>query len=61
MRVVIYDDEDMEPITVINLKGLTRRDLEQRGMRWCVCVLLRPGIKMRSVQNSALQRHIVPA
>lgn len=38
MRVVIYDDEDMEPITVINLRGVTMRDLKERGMRWRVPV-----------------------
>lgn len=38
MRVVIYDDEDMEPITVINLRGLTPRHLRERGMRWRVPV-----------------------
>lgn len=38
MRVVIYDDEDMEPITVIELRGLTARDLRQRGMIWRVPV-----------------------
>jgi len=38
MRVVIYDDEDMEPITVINLRGVTARDLRERGMLWRVPV-----------------------
>jgi len=38
VRVVIYDDEDMEPITVVNLRGVTQRALEERGMRWRVPV-----------------------
>ena len=30
MRFVIYDDESLEPITVINLPGWTERDIMQR-------------------------------
>ena len=35
MRFVIYDDESLEPITVLNLP-LTERDIFARGMRWRV-------------------------
>ena len=37
MRVVVYDDE-MEPITVLNLRGLTPRDIVERGMVWRIAV-----------------------
>lgn len=37
MRVVVYDDESLEPITVINLKGLTERELLDRRV-WRVAV-----------------------
>ncbi|GGC24869.1 hypothetical protein GCM10011371_10590 [Novosphingobium marinum] len=30
MRVVIYDEESLEPITVVNLPGLTDRALEEK-------------------------------
>ena len=32
MRVVIYDEESLEPITVVNLPGLTERCLEERQL-----------------------------
>ncbi len=35
MIVVVYDDEEFEPITVIDLPGLTDRDLERRP-HWLV-------------------------
>lgn len=38
MRIVVYDDEDMEPITVLDLKGVTYRDIERVGMVWRVPV-----------------------
>ena len=31
MRIVIHDDEDMEPITVVNIPGLTSQMIEQHG------------------------------
>ena len=37
MRFVVYDDESLEPITVLNLP-LTDRDIEKRGRRWLVQV-----------------------
>lgn len=37
MRFVIYDDESLEPITVIDLP-LTDRCIDQRGRRWRVHV-----------------------
>lgn len=37
MRIVIYDDESMEPITVVNLP-ITDRDINQRGGLWRVPV-----------------------
>lgn len=37
MRVVIYDEEVLEPITVVNLPGLTERNLEERR-HWRVSV-----------------------
>lgn len=37
MRVVIYDEESLEPITVVNLPGLTDRNLEERRY-WRVSV-----------------------
>lgn len=40
MRVVIYDEESLEPITVVNLPGLTERCLEER-QNWRVS-LFRP-------------------
>lgn len=30
MRIVIYDEESLEPITVVNLPGMTERALEER-------------------------------
>lgn len=33
MRIVIYDDEDMEPITVVNLRGVAERDIYALDMR----------------------------
>lgn len=57
MRVVIYDDEDMEPITVINLRGVTPRCLRERGMRWRVPVPEPFMITMRSPEDiSAVQK-----
>lgn len=38
MRIVIYDDESFEAITVINLPGLTNRDIASRGRIWRVAV-----------------------
>ncbi len=38
MRFVIYDDESLEPITVINLRGVTERDIEEHGRRYRVAV-----------------------
>lgn len=32
MRVVVYDEESLEPITVVNLPGLTERCLEERQL-----------------------------
>lgn len=32
MRVVIYDEETLEPVTVVNLPGLTERCLEERQL-----------------------------
>lgn len=37
MRVVIFDEETLEPITVVNLPGLTDRCLEERRF-WRVAV-----------------------
>ena len=37
MRVVVYDEESLEPITVVNLPGLTDRNLEERR-HWRVSV-----------------------
>jgi len=37
MRVVVYSDEDLEPITVLNLP-IHERDLAKRGYRWMVPV-----------------------
>ncbi|MBV1917967.1 MAG: hypothetical protein KUG65_07900 [Sphingomonadaceae bacterium] len=37
MRVVIYDEESLEPITVVNLPGLTERNLEEKQY-WRVSV-----------------------
>ncbi|HKX77118.1 MAG TPA: hypothetical protein VJM34_01200 [Novosphingobium sp.] len=37
MRVVIYDEESLEPITVVNLPGLTERNLEERR-HWRVSI-----------------------
>ena len=37
MRVVIYDEEFLEPITVVNLPGLTDRALQERK-DWRVAV-----------------------
>lgn len=38
MRIVIYDDESFEAVTVINLPGLTNRDIASRGRRWRLAV-----------------------
>ena len=37
MRVVIHDEESLEPITVVNLPGLTDKNLEER-QHWRVSV-----------------------
>lgn len=37
MRVVVYSDEDLEPITVLKLP-ITERDIEKRGRVWRVPV-----------------------
>ena len=37
MRVVIFDEESLEPITVVNLPGLTDRNLHERR-HWRVSV-----------------------
>lgn len=37
MRVVIYDEESLEPITVVNLPGLTDRNLDEKRF-WRVAV-----------------------
>ena len=37
MRVVIYDEESLEPITVVNLPGLTEKCLEEKRF-WRVSV-----------------------
>lgn len=37
MRVVIYDEESLEPITVVNLPGLTERNLAEKR-HWRVSV-----------------------
>jgi len=39
MRVVIFDEETLEPVTVVNLPGLTDRCLEERKF-WRVAVPL---------------------
>ena len=38
MRIVIYDDEDMEPITVVNLRGVGERDIHALGERIRIAV-----------------------
>jgi len=38
MRFVIYDDETLEPITVVNLRGVGWKDIERRGRHWRVTV-----------------------
>jgi hypothetical protein len=38
MRIVIYDDESFEPVTVVNLPGVTYRDVLSRGRKWRVAV-----------------------
>ncbi len=41
MRVVIHDEETLEPITVVTLPGLTEKNLDRKaplarlGARWC--------------------------
>jgi hypothetical protein len=40
MRFVIYDDETLEPITVLNLRGFTERDIERHGRHYRVPVPL---------------------
>ena len=37
MRVVVHDEESLEPITVVNLPGLTERNLEEKRY-WRVSV-----------------------
>lgn len=37
MRVVIHDEESLEPITVVNLPGLTERNLEEK-QHWRVSI-----------------------
>jgi hypothetical protein len=41
MRIVIYDDESFEPVSVINLRGVAYRDIEERGRHWRVAVPVR--------------------
>jgi hypothetical protein len=38
VRLVVYDDESMEPITVLNLRSFTERDIEKHGRRYRVPV-----------------------
>lgn len=38
MRFVIYDDETMEAITVINIRGLAERDIERHNRRYLLGV-----------------------
>lgn len=53
MRFVIYDDESLEPITVLNLP-LTDRDIEARGRRWRVPVpSAMPPVSWRADEPSA--------
>jgi len=42
MRVVIYDEESLEAITVVDLPGLTDMALEERKI-WRAAVPLQPG------------------
>ncbi len=37
MRVVIYDEELLEPVTVVNLPGLTEKNLEEK-QHWRVSI-----------------------
>lgn len=38
MRFVLYDDETLEPITVVNISGFGERDIERHGRRYRVPV-----------------------
>lgn len=50
MRVVIYDDEDLEPITVVNLSGFGIKDIERLDYRLMLHVPTPIG-GMREVQQ----------
>ena len=60
MRIVIYDDDDMEPITVVNLRGVTMRDLQQRDMRWRIPVPqpITPYVMSDEEAANAMMQHI---
>lgn len=38
MRFVIYDDATLEPITVVNIRGFTERDIEEHSCRYRLAV-----------------------
>lgn len=38
MRFVIFDDATMDPVTVVNIRGLAERDIEERGCRYRLAV-----------------------
>lgn len=54
MRFVIYDDETMEPITVVDLPGIGERDIERLGRR--ILLPPRPEIKIGEPPSSDFRR-----
>jgi hypothetical protein len=52
MRVVVYDEESLEPITVVNLPGLTDRCLEERQI-WRVASFHSPQSEPQHDEASA--------
>jgi hypothetical protein len=38
MRFVIYDDDTLEPVTVLNIRGFTERDIERHDRRYRIPV-----------------------
>lgn len=55
MRVVVYDEETLEPITVVNLPGLTDRALNERR-HWRVAVP--PSLTRPSGEGSRYGREV---
>lgn len=57
MRVVVYSDEDLEPITVLRLP-ITERDIESRGRVWRVPVPEQFTISVQPLSKEEMMRPV---